>query len=102
MLLPTFIGIQFCRKCFPRRVLKLHINFWVSEFAEANDVISEIIHKEPVVFPIYITAMSYVSYLWSLKLTNPEMLLLPKSKDGECGDVGWIGIEVANEIAAIT
>ena len=74
----------------------------MSEFAEAGDVISEIIYKEPVVFAIYTTVMSYVSYLWSLKLTNPEMLLFPKSKDGECGDVGWIGIEVANELVPFT
>ena len=74
----------------------------MSEFAEAGDVISEIIYKEPVAFPIYTTAMLYVSCLWSLKLTNPEILLLPESKDGKCMDVGWIGIEVANELVPFT
>ena len=74
----------------------------MSEFAEVGDVISEIIYKEPVVFQIYTIVMSHVNYLWSLKLTNSKILLLPKSKDGECGDVGWIGIEVASELAPFT
>ena len=74
----------------------------MSEFVEVGDVISEIIYKEPVVFQIYTIVMSHVSYLWSLKLTNSEMLLLPKSKDGGYEDVWWIGIEVANELASFT
>ena len=27
------------------------------------------------------------------------MLLLPKSRDRKCEDVGWIGIEITNELA---
>ena len=30
------------------------------------------------------------------------MLFLPKSRDTKCGDVGWIGIQVTNEIAPFT
>ena len=30
------------------------------------------------------------------------MLLLPKSRDKKCGDVGWIGIGVTNELAPLT
>ena len=99
-LFPTTIR----RKYFPRKVIKTHmklLSLWIRG-SWWHEISSEIIYTEPVAFPIYTTVMLYVSYIWNIKLTSPEMLLLSRPGVGKCGNVGWIGIEVTNELAPFT